>query len=127
MLPSIPLVTVNADPVTVLGSSNDNKLQHQKDIYSDEKVAMLLETVPSSRENKPDHEGFIDILLNTPVDTVFADQGSVETPSKLCETPSSSRSQIRRRERQREYQKRKRVKEISLVDDRKYLPSLVTI
>ena len=58
---------------------------------------MLLKMVPSFSENKPDHEGFISIVPNTPLDTVFADRGSVETPSELCETPSSSCSQIRRR------------------------------
>ena len=66
MLPSISVVTVNADPVNVLEPSNDNNFQHQTDISSDEKVAMLLKTVPSSRENKPDHEGFI------------ADRGSID-------------------------------------------------
>ena len=48
---------------------------------------------------------------------MFADRGSFETPSELCETPCSPHSQSRKKDRQREYQKQKRAKEMYLVDD----------
>ena len=127
VLPNTPVVAVNLDHVNVLEPSDDNNFQHQKDISSDEKVAMLLKTVPPSRENKPDQEVFINIVPNTPVDTVFVDRGSVDTTSELCETPFSSHYQIRRRERQKESKKQKGVNKISLVDNGKYSPRLVTV
>ena len=38
VLPSTPVVTVNADPVNVLEPSDDNNLHHREDLASDEKV-----------------------------------------------------------------------------------------
>ena len=96
--PSIPVVAVNEDSVNVQEPSDDNNLQNQNDISPDEKAAMLLKIVPSSRINKSDHEVDIIIVRNTPVDTVFADRGSVETPSGLCEIPWSPHSQSRKKD-----------------------------
>ena len=117
VVPSIPVITVNAYHVNVQEPSDNNNLQNQKYISSDEKVTMLLKKVPSSRINKSDYEVFINIFPNTPVNTVFVYHGSVETPSELCETPCSSFSQSKKKDRQRGYQKQKRVEEIYLIDD----------
>ena len=82
--------------------------------------------VPSSRENKPDHEGFMNIVPNTPVEIVFADFGSVETPSRLWDTIFISISN------QKEKTKKIKPKSEEAKGDIfswwwKYSPSLVTV
>ena len=47
---------------------------------------------------------------------MIVDHGSIETPSEICETPISSHAESRRKERKRENQKKRRLKEKSKID-----------
>ena len=112
----IPVVAVNEDHVNVQEPIDENNLQNEKDISCDGKPAMLLKTLPPSRINISDDEVDINIIRNTPVDAVLLDRGSVDTLSELCETPCSTHSQLRKKERKKIIKKR-RVNEIFLVKD----------
>ena len=73
------LYQVHQCSMNVLELNDESNLQHAIFLASDEKGSMVLKTVQSSREHKPVHEDFINIVPNTPVDIMIVDNGSVET------------------------------------------------